>query len=52
MQNFEGDQGFVDNSEEIGERGGVVYSYNGYGHEYYSVSIDKVSLDKRSSYDF
>ena len=50
MQNFEGDQGFVDNSEKIGERGGVVYSYHGDG--YYSVSIDKVSLDKRSSFDF
>ena len=50
MQNFEGDQGFVDNSEEIGERGGVVYSY--LRDEYYSVSIDKVSLDKRSSFDF
>ena len=50
MQNFEGRQGFVDNSEEIGERGGVVYSYH--RDEYYSVSIDKVSLDKTTSFDF
>ena len=48
MENYEGVQGFEDNSETIGEDGGVVFRYS-YG--YYEVSIDKVSLDKRSSCD-
>ena len=45
MEGYNG-QGFEDNSETIGEDGGVVFRYR-YG--YYEVSIDKVSLDKRSS---
>ena len=46
MENYEGDHGFEDNSENIGEKGGIVFRYT-YG--YYQVSIDKVSLDKPSS---
>ena len=46
MENYEGDHGFEDPSETIGEKGGIVFRYT-YG--YYQVSIDKVSLDKPSS---
>ena len=44
MENFEGEDGFKDNSDTIGEDGGVVFSFLGDG--WYSVSMHKVSLDK------
>ena len=50
MEDFEGEQGFEDKSETIGDDGGVVFSCLGEG--YYSVSIHKVSLDKPSSFHF
>ena len=51
MEEYEGEQMWKDDSETIGEGGGVVFSCY-LDSTYLSMSIEKVSLDKPSSFHF
>ena len=51
MENYEGEYMWEDNSETIGEGRGVVFSCY-LDSTYLSMSIEKVSLDKPSSFHF